>query len=107
MVQSRNGFLAFLVELAVIAFCWSILAIVAQNCMLADIFGNNVIFDATNAITTYMMHVILAKIAITLVMSQFFQRSNTIYVGLSPMTHADIRELFIVVHAAVMFVTVF
>jgi hypothetical protein len=106
-MQSHNDFLAFLIELTVLLFCWPIFSVVAQYCVLADIFGKNMFFAATDAVTTYLMHVIFIRTAITLIVSQFFSTSNTIYVGLPQMTRADIRELFFIVNTAVLFVAFF
>jgi hypothetical protein len=106
-MQSRNGFLTFLIEITVLVFCWAILSVATQFCLLADIFGNNSFFTLTDAAATYMMHVILVRMAFRIILAQIFPQNNTIYVGLPQMTRANMRELVIIVVTAALIVAFF
>jgi hypothetical protein len=106
-MQSRNDFLKFLIEFSTLILCWLILTIAAQYCVLADTFGNNWFFIVTDTVTTYVMHLILAKIASNIILAYFFPQANTIYVGLPQITRDNVYELFAIINAIVLVVTYF
>lgn len=106
-MQTHKDILKFLIEFITLIFCWLILTIASQYCVLADIFGYNWFFVVSNTDTTYVMHCILAKIGINIILAYLFPRSNTIYVGMPQITSANIYEFITIVNTTVLVVTYF
>lgn len=107
MPQSQNDVHVLIVELTVLACSWLIMTFAAQYCLLADTFGNNMFFVATDAVTTYLMHLFHAKIAFSLVRAYLFSQPYTLYVGLPQMTRTNLYELFAIINCMVLIVTYF
>jgi hypothetical protein len=103
MQQSRND---FLFDLFALMCSWLIMTFAAQYCLLADKFGNNLFFEMTNYITTYVMHIMHAKIAGSILGALIFPRNNVFYVGLRQMaqTHSDLFELIAIFNVTVVII---
>lgn len=102
--QSNNDFLP---ELIALVCTWFIIAIAAQQHVLADIFGNNWFFTVTDNVTTYITHLLFARLTFSFLCAQVFSRSNIHYVGLTQLSRNEIYEIIAVYSVMALFVALF